>query len=134
MRPVARSTLFTRLLLLSFLLAGCVFGGGDGVTLGDTTALSGNAILTCSTACSARGQCGTTTELGAVILGSSIAPSTRGHDVAEPEGTVATILEMRPEPVIYSATGEETAANYYLVTTPNQSFPAWVAGWCVAAP
>jgi hypothetical protein len=134
MRLPARIFPLTIFLLVAFILTACIFAGDDGPTLGDTTALTGNGVLVCSEACAARGQCGTTTERGDVVLASTIAPSTRGHDLAASAGTPVVINAMVSEPVLSSTTGQEFSANYYQVTLPDRPLPAWVAGWCLAAP
>jgi hypothetical protein len=134
MRPLARPIALLILLLAAYLLTACALLRGDAEpVLGDVTTLTGSAILVCSQACADRGQCGTTAELGEVVLGSTFAPSTRQHDIAAPVGSLATITSMQSEPMIQSATGQEFAVNYYYLTIANKPFPAWVAGWCVTS-
>jgi hypothetical protein len=129
MRPPARALTLLIILLATYLLSACALLGGDEEPLlGDATTLSGSAILVCSQTCAAHGQCGMTSELGEVVLGSTFAPSTRQHDIAAPVGSLATINTMQSEPMIQSATGQEFAVNYYYLTITNKPFLGSLTG------
>jgi hypothetical protein len=133
MRLAARALALLLFLLFSTILTACVLGRDDEPELGDTVNLTGNGVLVCSQACAARGQCGATAELGDVVLASTVAPATRGHDVAAPGGTLVAINTMVSEPILAGASGQESVTNYYQVILPDRAFPAWVAGWCITA-
>lgn len=123
------------LIVLAVLVA-CGGGGETTVTLGtDVQApLAGQAVLTCSAQCAARGQCGTAPDGQTVVLGGVAGPTLQPHDRLFPNNTTVMIglSEIRTLQLV-SDPNQQAQVPFYAVATTDQSRTGWVAGWCVAA-
>jgi hypothetical protein len=115
------------------LLGGGVFGGSNPV-LGDGALLSGNGTLVCSEVCAQRGQCGTTVEVGTVVLLHSGRPSTRDHDVAIPANTPVVITGVLTETMAAVNNPAQTFLLYYYNVAAQDGSFGWAPGWCVQGP
>ncbi len=122
---------FWWLIAASWFLAACSLLNRNPV-LGDTAALQGQAVVTCSTACAERGQCGTIPDGGQVVLGSQIGPVLANHERMFPAGSMVTILESREQMVETVMTLEQFPLRFYHIQ-PADRVDGWVAGWCLAA-
>lgn len=101
-------------------------------TLGDTTDLQGQAIVTCSTACAERGQCGTAVDGSRVVLGGQGGPTVENHDMVFAVDTAVPIYEMRIQQVETLATAQQFNLRFYHIQRPD-GLNGWVSGWCLAA-
>lgn len=122
-----------------FVLAILVACGGSGETtqtLGTNVQapLTGQAVLTCSAQCAARGQCGTAPDGQTVVLGGVNASTLQPHDRLFPNNTSVFInySEIRTLQLVSDPT-QQAQVPFYAVTTTDQTKAGWVVGWCVAA-
>ena len=91
--------------------------------------IPGPAVLVCSQECRDRGLCGTADQ-GAMVLLSSFAPATRGHDMAILAQTEVNIEFGQPQTAFTQVGNIAVPINYYAVNVPERG-SGWVAGWCI---
>jgi hypothetical protein len=131
--PSVRCMIKARLALITFMLAAlaaCSLGGGNRATLGSEAILSGQAFLLCTESCSERGQCGSS-DAGSMVLLSTVAPATQGHNMAVAAETAVAISLEQPQTVVQVSDQQPIQVSYYLVDVPGRGL-AWVAGWCLS--
>ena len=134
--------LFTVILLIS--LSGCI--GGLTSTpeptatpiLGTMTdqPLSGVGILSCNQTCADQAQCGTSADLGKVVLLSSAGPTLDAHDLIIGDNFQAQISTHMDVDVIRDGSQTPQSMRFYKVALRNENTDrgeAWVAGWCIQA-
>lgn len=129
---------FLRLLKQGFLLIGILLSLtacsllGSGPALGDTADLQGQAVVTCSTSCATRGQCGSAPDGSQVVLGGQAGPAVEGHDLRFTADTTVPIYDSSIQRVRTITTQEEFDLRFYLIQRED-GVTGWVAGWCLAA-
>lgn len=128
------------LVLAQLLLACSVLGGGDADPYPDPAAGSDAPVagttLACSQECADRGQCGTSTDRGRVVLLGAAEPSVSpdNFDLAVPEGSAVTVLETRSVEIQENQTGAQFPINFYRVLVHDRNVEGWVAAWCILNP
>lgn len=142
---LGRARIHSALLLIvvaQLVLACSVLGGGDADPYpapedgtGSDLPLTG-ASLTCSQECADRGQCGTSTDRGAVVLLSADQPAVSPVDfeLAIADGAAVSVLETRSVNVQESSSGFEFPVNFYRVLALDRNVEGWVAAWCILNP
>ncbi|MEM9777443.1 MAG: hypothetical protein AAF902_22890 [Chloroflexota bacterium] len=99
--------------------------------------LSGVGILSCNQTCADQAQCGTSADLGKVVLLSSAGPTLDAHDLIIGDNFQAQISTHMDVDVIRDGSQTPQAMRFYKVALSNASTDrgeAWVAGWCIQAP
>lgn len=115
------------------LVAAC--GGGTPTATDSQALLSGQAVVTCTDQCAARGQCGVLADGQQAVLGNSFGPDTLNHDRLFIGGTAVNVVGSEVRVVQSLANAEQRAQlPFYALALPDNSKIAWVAGWCVASP
>ena len=147
MMETERKSIHTRgmpafmLILLLFLLTGCLGGGGNSETTTDASLVTGvtglragTAKLRCTPECANMGGCGDSQERGKVVLLSTFFPATEMHNLnyAIPTETEVTISQGQGVEMRRMMNDERFFLNYYLVAIPGLVEPGWVAGYCIA--
>jgi len=126
-------------LLLLLMLTGCgLIGGGDGdAPPGDGAAAEAapesvvqTGTLICNETCAAEGQCGARTDGMPVVLGHSMQPATRDHDLVFPVDAPLIIMNGQTR-LVQRVTGEQFSAEFFQVQINESGLSGWVAGWCV---
>lgn len=105
-------------------------------TLGSQTTFAPQteAVLTCSSECANRGQCGDTAAQGTVVLGSGGGPATRFHELFFPADARVTINGSDTRTLEPLIGGDQFDMTFYHISVVDTGKSGWVAGWCVAAP
>ncbi|MCA9973105.1 MAG: hypothetical protein KC425_22960 [Anaerolineales bacterium] len=132
-RSAARTALVLALLLLALSACSLINRNADGSQLGHETVLAEQGVLTCSSQCRERGQCGTAGDQ-TVVLGGLVQPRTSEHDLLLPANSPVTILSSQAYTVRQRLDQTEFPINFYVVSTQDNTKAGWVAGWCLAAP
>lgn len=99
--------------------------------------LSGAAILACNQTCADQAQCGTSADLGKVVLLSSAGPTLDAHDLIIGDNFQAQISTHMDVDVIRDGSQTPQSMRFYKVALRNENTDrgeAWVAGWCLQAP
>lgn len=98
------------------------------------------AVLSCTEACVARGQCGRLNTNQAVVLANEAGPAVRFQDRYFLEGTRVTLVEVNEREVIAARNGvpqTDTATPFphsFFRVDDGAGEVAWVSSWCVARP
>lgn len=132
-RSAGRLILLLTAMLLLLSACSLINRNAPSSRLGHETLLADQGVLTCSSECRARGQCGTTPD-ETVILGGIFEPRTSQHDIYFPDGATVTLLFGQPYTLRQIVDGSELSINFYNVSTQDNTRSGWIAGWCVAAP
>ena len=137
----SRTPALTLLLILSQILLACSMLGGENADpypdpVGGSDLPVAGTMLTCSQECADRGQCGTSTDLGRVVLLSSDAPAVSPVDfeLAVADGATVSVLETRSVDIQENESGFQFPINFYRVLVHDRNVEGWVAAWCILNP
>lgn len=140
-RPNSRTSALILLLVLAQILLACsVLGGGDADPYpapdGGSDLPVAGTIVTCSQECADRGQCGTSTDRGRVVLLSADQPAVSAVDfeLAVADGAAVSVLETRSVDVQENQSGFQFPINFYRVLVHDRNVEGWVAAWCILNP
>jgi hypothetical protein len=96
--------------------------------------LIGTGVLTCNQACADQAQCGTTQDLGPVVLLNSAGPSLDSHNLIVGTNFQADIQTHMDVEVQRNGDGPSQSMRFYKVAVrvgDSDRGEAWVAGWCI---
>ncbi|KAA3663741.1 MAG: hypothetical protein DWQ04_09285 [Chloroflexi bacterium] len=93
--------------------------------------LTGNVVLSCTQACTDRGQCGTLADGRVVILGNFEGPAVINHNLTLPADATAVIQETSTNVIETVANPTRSEQTFYQVVLSDNSKMGWVASWCV---
>ncbi len=90
-------------------------------------------VLSCSTACAERGQCGTGLDGTPYVLGGQASPLVENHDRRFLANANVNVLESNLQTIESVVDGSQSQLRFYHVQPQDGSATGWVAGWCVVA-
>lgn len=95
------------------------------------------AVLVCTEACAAHGQCGTLPTAKKAVLTNNGGPAVSLHDRYLPTGTAVQVVEINERQLLPAQGGSPRTADatpfphlFYRVTVPDGS-STWVSDWCI---